>query len=232
MERWRSFYHKRIVPLERWISRIRLYAWLIGAIFALATLVLGFSQAPPYWAVPAALFAFALAVVAADRISVIYHRRQGTEGISLLFGVGAPFDQYRSRIHFREHLIRIGIENRSFSQQLTNCEVTVEQISGRLSPRCPVKVKSGFTLNPGAKDFIPFVQWDEVIRGPSLHESSTGKDQGIEAFFPINPLSDGISYLDDQPYEILLRATAAESPPDLVKCRLWIENGALKLQVI
>ena len=150
-------------------------------------------------------------------------------GIVLLFGVGAPFDQYKSRIHFQEHLIRVGVENLS-RRQLTNCEITLERITGRLSHRCPVKIKSGFVLNPGAKDYVPFVQWDEVERGPSLHEGPRGRDQGITAFFPINKLSNGMSYLDDQPYELALKATAAECDPHEVKCGLWIENGKLRLE--
>jgi hypothetical protein len=150
-------------------------------------------------------------------------------GISLILGAGAPFDQYKSRIHFREHVIRIGVENPSNKQPLTNCEVWVDQISGRLSHRCPVKVKSGFSLNPGAIEYIDFVQLDEAIKGPPLSEGPHGKEQGIIAFFPINLLSNGQSYLDDQPYTITLKATAAESAPYRIDCDLWIESGALKL---
>jgi class 3 adenylate cyclase len=153
-----------------------------------------------------------------------------TSDIRLVLGVGAPFDRYKSRLHFKEHRILIGVENVSLVRQLTNCDVSVEQISGRLSHRCPVKIKSEFVLNPGAKEYIPFVEWDEVLRGPSLHESSAGGNPGIEAYFPINPLSNGVSYLDDEPYDLVLRATAAESPPHEVRCRLWIENGVLRLE--
>jgi len=80
-------------------------------------------------------------------------------------------------------------------------------------------------LNPGAKEFVDFVDAEEATTGLSSSKPAT-----IRAHFPINPLSSGESYLDDQPYDISLIATAAESSPFRVACRLWFEGGVLKLE--
>jgi hypothetical protein len=199
------------------LASVHGFGWLVVALAAIGGFVVGF-------------FVVGFAIWAVRKHGGL---DLGRRRIRLIFGVGDPFDQYRSRIHFREHRIRICLENRSSNRHLSNCEVTLEKITGRLSHRCPVSIKSGFTLNPGARTFIDFAQLDEANEGrPSLSEGAGGKQQGIVAFFPINPLSDGTSYLDDQPYDLLLKATAAESAPHLVESRLWIEGRAMKLEPV
>ena len=86
-----------------------------------------------------------------------------------------------------------------------------------------------FELNPGAPKHLDFAAYDEAINGPPLSESGT-KKHTIEARFPINPLSSGISYLDDEPYTIMLFASVAESEPCCIECRLWVEDGRLRLE--
>ncbi|MGA7676556.1 MAG: hypothetical protein WCA78_16105 [Rhizomicrobium sp.] len=145
--------------------------------------------------------------------------------IKIITGTGAPFDFYRSHIHFKTHLVRVALVA---ERRLTNCELRVEKISGRLAQLCPVIVEKGFDLNPGVPKYIDFVAYDEGVSGPSLSSNHT-----IEAKFPINPLSNGVSYLDDQPYLLTLVASAAESIPYIADFRLWVDDaGHLKIEEV
>jgi hypothetical protein len=54
----------------------------------------------------------------------------------------------------------------------------------------------------------------------------------ILAHFPINPLSDGRSYLDAGSYELSLLATSADTPAVRIKLRLSLSNGFLSLNEI
>jgi hypothetical protein len=141
--------------------------------------------------------------------------------IDIILGSGAPFDFYRSHINFRTHLIRVAVVA---TRRLTNCDLWVEKISGRLAQLVPVKVGETFDLNPGVTKYIDFVAYDEAISGPFLSAKHT-----IEAKFPINQLSNGVSYLDDQPYRITLCASAAETDPARVDCRLWVQDDKLMI---
>jgi hypothetical protein len=130
-------------------------------------------------------------------------------------------------LHHRDHLIKIGVVNEFQDKSLTNCEVILRNISGSLSDKCPVLIKSGFTLNPGATIYVNFVELREPVSGPPF--SAPGA--GIRAYFPINPLlSDKSSWLDDPPYTLTLMATAAESPPHRIECRLLLDDRVLKLE--
>ena len=155
-------------------------------------------------------------------LSMVVHRApRASEGIEIVLGSGSPFDHYRSHIHYKTHRIRVCVRNSSQTTSLTNCQLTLENISGRLANRCPVPIKTGFNLNPGQVEYVDFVELDEPSSTPSM---------GIVAHFPINKLSNGKSYLDDGPYDLTLKATAAESSPDVVHCRLRVEDGMLRLE--
>ena len=79
-------------------------------------------------------------------------------------------------------------------------------------------------MNPGGYDYVAIASFDETSSGPSVSGV-------IELHFPINPLSDGRSYLEDsEPHVLTLVARAAESPPHLLVCRLELdESGKLRL---
>jgi hypothetical protein len=188
---------------------------------------------PPGWlAWPAALLGLAFIWWDVRRWMKRYPRASKTEAVTtvanirVILGTGAPFDILKNRLHTRNRLIRIGVQNLSTTQRLTNCEVILNSITGRLANKCPVKVEAGFSLNPGAIRYIDFVDFDETISGPPISNPPT-----IRAHFPINPLSNGESYLDDQPYDLVLKATAAETPSFTERYRLWIDQvGSLRLE--
>jgi hypothetical protein len=151
---------------------------------------------------------------------------EGKVGIQIRIGTGAPFEHIRNRIHIRERTIRVGLENGSKSDRITNCDLILDKISGRLENRCPIKIVSGMAINPGAIEYIDFAWHEEAIRGPRPSDPGT-----IRVTFPINKLSDGYSYLDDQPYDLVLKATCAEAAPHTLRCRLWLDDdGVLKLE--
>jgi hypothetical protein len=144
-----------------------------------------------------------------------------------MFGAGAPFEEHKRGMFKISHIIRVGIENSSRTVRLTHCELTVESISGSLSRKCPVKVKEGISLNPRAKEYIDFVCFGEAIPG-----SPPDDPPMIRAYFPINPqpILENRSYLDDQPYDLTLVATAAQSAPHTERCRLWVDKDKLRLE--
>src|SRR5271166_5609374 len=154
--------------------------------------------------------------------------KSSPRGIRVVIGSDAPFHNYKTKLYKRYHLIRIGIKNDSQDVALTNCEVELHTISGMFSQRCPIS-KSGFTLNPGAILYVDFVGLEES--GSDAAYDAMDRKYGIRTYFPINPLpSDGSSWLDDQPYNISLLATAAESRPHRLDCRLFVEDGILMLR--
>lgn len=152
--------------------------------------------------------------------------RSASDGIRLVFGTGEPFDQFRDRIHLRDHTIRVRVENASSSKALTNCELLLSAITGTLAQRCPVKIKENFSLNPGGFEYVPIASFSEAkSHAPVI---SYG---GPELHFQINPLSDGKSYMEDStPHDLTLVATAAESRSHTRRCKIWVEgNRLLKL---
>lgn len=184
--------------------------WVSGPIMAVCVLVAG-------WAFKPAVIDFYRRRVRPTTVLL------GGSDLDIVFGSGPPFDFYRSHIHFRTHLSRAAVVSR---KRMTNCELRLDKISGRLSQHVPVKIGSTFSLNPGVPEYIDFVSYDEAIRGPAIHDPAT-----IEAKFPINPLSNGVSYLDDQPYTMTLTASAAEARhPKQIDCRVWIEDDKLRIE--
>ena len=216
---------------ERWLSRAHLYGWLIGD--AAVSSILGWWANIRGWdfivVVLAAVGAFVviLLLIVFIYCLIAQHHRSSRAAIQIILGQDAPFHTYKQRLHYREHLIKIGIRNPFQDKALSNCDVSLVNISGMLGDRCPVSIKSHFILNPGATEYIEFVELRETRSGPPL--SAPGA--GIRAYFPINPLpSDKSSWLDDPPYSITLMATAAESPPCRIECRLLLDDGVLKLE--
>jgi hypothetical protein len=220
---------------ERWTARAHLYRWLIGD--AAISVMVG------WWAlihgrdfvivILAAIGAFAVilvvgaAVVVFIRWLIARYRKSQPVGIHIILGQDAPFHTYRQHLHHRDHLIKIGVINSFHDKSLTNCEIILQRITGLLSDNCPCPIKSGFTLNPGATTYIELVELREPISGPPFG----ARGAGIRAYFPINPLpSDKSSWLDDPPYTLTLMATAAESPPHRMECRLLLDDRVLKLE--
>jgi hypothetical protein len=141
---------------------------------------------------------------------------------------GAPFNTYTKELYTKTHLIRIGIVNGIYDRAVTNCQLRLEQITGPFSDQCPVTIKQNFTINGGAREYIPFVEFDERIDKDRPAPSKPGL---IRLYFPLTrPLSNRISYLDAGSYELTLLATSAETPPARQKCRLVLEDGLLSLQ--
>jgi hypothetical protein len=159
------------------------------------------------------------------------HGRFKSRGISIVLGSTAPFDTYKTGLHKRYHTIKIGLVNNSQLRALTNCQLTLENITGMLTDKCPVPIKTGFILNPGAYEYVELVGLSES--GSDVAFDQSGPKFEIRAYFPINPLrSDQSSWLDHQPYTLTLLATAAESPSCRLVCRLFVEKGVLQLKVV
>ena len=94
------------------------------------------------------------------------------------------------------------------------------------SGKVPIEIKKIDTLNPRDVVYLNFASLDEA----SVSYQSGKRTYGIQVYFPINPLSSNKSnWLNHEPYELELTATAAESLPFAVKCKLWVEAGRLKL---
>jgi len=119
--------------------------------------------------------------------------------VTLEIGVGAPFDTYSESLHTKTHNIRVAVKNNSLSQRVTNCDLILENISGNLSKRCPVKVVGDLAVNAGAREFVGIADFDERINHKTPPPSKPGL---ITIHFPLNPLSSGKSYLDVGTYEM------------------------------
>jgi hypothetical protein len=151
-----------------------------------------------------------------------------SDALRIEIGDGAPFNTYVNRLYTKTHLIRIGVVNGIQGKAVANCQLHLEQITGPSSDRCPVTIKQNFTINGGASEYIPFVEFDEPINKAAPAPSKPGL---IGLHFPLTrPLSNGISYLDAGYYELTLLATSAETPPARQRCRLVLEDGFLSLQ--
>jgi len=147
-------------------------------------------------------------------------------GLRIEMGEGLPFDTFKKRLHTADHLKRVAVRNTMRRTAATNCELILEDISGPLASRCPVKIKMNFSINAGGRELIPLAEFDERLDKTRPALSKPGL---ILVHFPINPLSDGKSYLDAGSYELSLLATSANTALTRVKCRLWLEDGFLKL---
>jgi hypothetical protein len=49
---------------------------------------------------------------------------------------GAPFNTYTKELYTKTHLIRIGIVNGIYDRAVTNCQLSLEQITGPFSDQC------------------------------------------------------------------------------------------------
>ena len=222
---------------ERHLGRIHLVLWIIDGAAALVSGAAAYMSGLPLPLVALA----ALGVLAAVTIFLILcyaawlwisrliRRRSQSRGIAVVLGSAPPFHTYKAGLHQRSHLIKIGLVNPSSSRALTNCQLCVESITGGFAHKCPIIIKAGFILNPGAHEYIYFAALNES--GSEIAYVQGERKYGIRVYFPINPLpSDKSSWLDDQPYTLTLLATAAKSPPCRLICRLYVESGALKLE--
>ncbi len=151
-------------------------------------------------------------------------------GIELSIGESDLFHTYKEKLYMRAHLIRIGVRNNFRDKALTNCKVKLNSISGEFSNRMPIVVADITSLNPRDIIYVNFASLDE--ENGSIAYDGDKRKYGIQVYFPINPLpSDKSNWLDNEPYEIELLATAAECPPFAIKCKLWVDGGRLKLMV-
>jgi hypothetical protein len=229
---------KIVERAERHLGRIHLAVWIVEVLTSAS--LGGFSAYASGLPLPLVALA-ALGGVVAVTVAIILcydawvwlsrfvRRRFEAHGISIVLGTASPFETYKASLHQRYHLIKVGLVNTSQSRALTNCRVQLENITGSLAHKCPVTIREGFILNPGASEYIELVGLNES--GSEVAYDSSGRKYGIRAYFPINPLpSDKSSWLDDQPYTLTLLATAAESPPYRLTCRIYVENGGLKLE--
>lgn len=233
---------------EKYLGRLHLIWWLTECALAIGAAVVSSQWATtlswPWFLVALAAFGglVATAVIltggmwfglwVADRIRAA--RRRGIKvadppepTIQIVLGSEPPYQVVRPQLHGQRRTINIGVRNSSATSQLTNCALILESITGMLSDRCPVEVMSAKTINPDRPEYVPFVTFNESTTGPKPTDY-----RGIVAHFPINPLSGGQSYLDHQPYDLTLVATAAQSAPFTKKCRLWVDDGILKLEEV
>jgi hypothetical protein len=145
--------------------------------------------------------------------------------VRITLGESAPHETLRDHFYSKSRTVKIGVANTSNSVALTNCKVILESISGVFSGRTPLLIKSNFSLNPGDCEYLPIAHFEEM-KPPSLPPEGRA---GIHVHFDINPLSDGSSYLDDTSYDLTIVATASESSPHRLRCRLWLDGGTLRL---
>jgi hypothetical protein len=166
--------------------------------------------------------------VNATQVRTSWIAKISSDALTIEIGDGAPFNTYVERLHTKTHLIRIGVVNGIQDKAVTNCQLRLEHITGPSSDRCPVIIKQNFTINGGATEYIPLVEFVERIDKATPAPSRLGR---IRLHFPLTrPLSNGISYLDAGSYELTLMATSAETPPARQKCRLMLADGFLNLQ--
>jgi len=222
---------------EHYLGRIHLLVWVIEILSAVVSAAAGYMSGAPLPFVALAVLGVAVAVGVVLAIcyaawrwaSRLIRRRSESHGISITLGSGPPFHTYKSGLHQRSHLIKVGVANPSSKRALTNCQLSLESITGMFASKCPIIIKANFILNPGAHEYIYFASLDES--GSEVAYVQGEQKFGIRVYFHINPLpSDKSSWLDDQPYTLTLLATAAESPPRRLNCRLYVERGALKLE--
>jgi len=150
--------------------------------------------------------------------------------IELLIGDKAPFHEYKQRLHSAIHTIRVGVKNNCSGKSLTNCKLQIFGNSGEFSGRVPIEIPVQERLNPKDTKYISFASLDEG-NGSSVAYHMGERKYAIQAYFPINPLSDKSNWLDHEPYELEIVASAAECPPFAMKCRLFVDGGNLKLSV-
>lgn len=185
--------------------------------------VTGYPLFLPSWA------GFLIAFLAAMSMAVRAEWRAYLEKkpkVKIILGDDAPFHTYKKRIHISDHLIRIGIES---TKSLSNCNLVLLRLSGEFSARCPVSIKTGLQLNSGEVVYLDFAELEES--GSSVAFAGSERRYGIRVYFPINPLpSDKSNWLDNQPYTLAIQATATDSPPFTLDCRLFVENNKLKLE--
>jgi hypothetical protein len=171
-----------------------------------------------------ALCAFAL--LGLSTLGYVEEAREIQEAIRIELGEGMPFDKFKESLHTQNHLISVGVAAR---KTVTNCKLTLENITGPFTTRCPITIRSNFTINAGDTEYIPFAEFTERLDRSRPAPSKPGL---IRVDFPVNPLSDGKSYLDAGWYDLALLATAAETAPTRMKCRLAVNDGFLSLRPI
>lgn len=106
----------------------------------------------------------------------------------------------------------------------------MNNISGEFADRIPVEIATIEKINPLETVYVDFSSLDEGHGSISYtHDKRT---YSIQVYFPINPLSDRTNWLDHEPYDLELMATAAEAPPFILKRKLWVDGGRLKLSAV
>ena len=131
-------------------------------------------------------------------------------------GNETPFVVRKRNLYHSTKRVRIGLFSRS-EMALTNCKLHLKSLNGSLASRCPFPIEQGFVLNPGEDRYIDVAEYDEP------NDSMTGPN-AISLIIPLNPLSNGLTHLPKERYELIFLATAAESLPCEITCQLYVDE--------
>jgi len=225
---------KRFGFVERWLGRVHLAWWIaVDVIGGIAGGLGALWRSEPWWIVLlSAVGAFFLVAIGIAGLYVVVRlvlAKIKTLRLKLEIVIGncPPFYVTEKKSIYKTlQSVSVGIRNNSYSKSLYNCELTLTKLSGTFSDKCPLLIASFSTINPRDIRYVKLASTD--LSGISRAGNTT--NYSINVYFPVNPLrNDKSNWLDDQPYELELRATASNTPPFVTRCRLAIEDGKLVL---
>jgi hypothetical protein len=128
-----------------------------------------------------------------------------------------------SNIYTHTRILKLRISNSESSRSLSGCKIHVLSILPHEYDG-PWLLKDGFTIAAGDHEFVPLVSFTEA-RNPQI---SPYGDTFVEILSTKNRPKPSSS----ETHVLTLRATTLDGPFCEMRCKLWVENGRLRIESI
>jgi hypothetical protein len=143
----------------------------------------------------------------------------------LSVGEGGPYFQTTgSNLYATKRTFKLKVENIHGNRHLAHCKVSVLKVEPPIEyGSSPWTVADDFGIASGDTTFVPLVQYGEA-RDPQKYPSG-------DSFFELLPATPASPKFDvDKEYALTLRATSPRSAYQDFECKVWVENGRLRIE--
>lgn len=142
--------------------------------------------------------------------------------IRMTVGEGGPYFKTNSNLYIIHRTFNLKLENIDQNKSISNCSVKILAVRPDTGYGDSWLLKEDILLAAGDHAFIPLVTYGEAYRATDRGDS-----------FMTMGTSDGRPHLGiEEKFIITVRATALETAFCEIQCRIWVDDGQLRIEEI
>jgi hypothetical protein len=140
--------------------------------------------------------------------------------LAIVVGEGYAFEKNYSTPQAFVRRLGVALENHHATRTLRNCALTVMEASPPLGWSLPCQVGTPSDIDPGGRQLVVLASYREHGR-----DSEPSRDTVVT-------IGDGITVAVAAGLETSMnvRATATDTPASEIRCRVWVDNGKLRIE--